>query len=122
MTHAWDSTDFAANIQKLAHKKVHLEKLRFPNYRNLAFGEQLVFGYPITVLLGRNGTNKSSILQAVHGAGKGNSIGEYWFETALDAIPETNIDGLKQSVAHTYRDNNDRPVECLKARAPRDKK
>ena len=119
MTSQWDPEKFDKCLAGLHGKKIHLEKLRFPNYRNIQFGAELVFQFPITVLLGRNGTNKSSILQAIYGAGKGKSVGEFWFETALDAIPETNSDGLKQSVAHTYRNEHNHVVECLKARAPR---
>jgi hypothetical protein len=114
----WTARGFERDLEALTKKRVHLEQVRFPNYRNLRSGAVLSFTCPITVLLGRNGTNKSSVLQAVYGCGKGRSVGEFWFETALDAIPETNSDGLKQSVAHTYR-ANDALVECLKSRAPR---
>ncbi len=95
-----------------------LRALRFPNYRNLAPNEILNFSFPVTVLLGQNGTNKSSILHAIRGSIKDLSVADYWFETKLDAIPETR-DGLKQSVTHTYRKPNGRLVESIKARAPR---
>jgi predicted ATPase len=98
---------------------VPLLGLRFPNYRNLEPGSYIDFEFPITVLLGRNGTNKSSVLHALYGAAKRNSVGEFWFETKLDAIPEVNSDGLKQSVAHRYVTPDGEEVECIKARAPR---
>lgn len=98
--------------------KLLLHSLRFPNYRSLAPNERLNFSFPITVLLGHNGTNKSSILHAIRGSIKDLSVADYWFETKLDAIPETR-DGLKQSVAHSYRLPDGSIVESIKARAPR---
>ena len=104
---------------RLRNQAVHIRALRFPYYRNIAPNEKLTFAFPITAILGRNGTNKSSILQALYGAPRGNSVAEYWFETELDAIPEKNAQGLKQSVVHTYRNKDGRVVDCIKARAPR---
>ncbi len=98
--------------------KIVLRELRFPNYRNLAPNERLRFAFPITVLLGRNGTNKSSILHAIRGSMKDFSVADFWFETKLDAIPETKY-GLKQSVTHTYRLPDGSLVESIKSRAPR---
>jgi len=97
---------------------IHISALRFPNYRNLELGAKLPFEFPITLLMGRNGTNKSSILHALYGSVAGNTIGDFWFETQIDAIPAT-VDGLKQSVAHTYTDGSGNTVESIKARAPR---
>lgn len=97
---------------------IHIRQLRFPNYRNLEKDSKLPFEFPITVLLGRNGANKSSVLHALYGSVRQNTIADFWFETSLDAIPETR-DGLKQSVAHTYVDESGQEVESIKARAPR---
>ena len=110
------------SLKNLEKQKLPLLGLRFPNYRNLEPGSHIDFEFPITVLLGRNGTNKSSLLHALYGAAKGNSVGEFWFETKLDAIPEVNGDGLKQSVAHRYVTADGEEVECIKARAPRGSK
>ncbi|MEA5463206.1 ATP-dependent nuclease [Leptothoe sp. PORK10 BA2] len=106
------------SFRALEHTKIHIHSLRFPNYRNLEPNAELVFKFPITVLLGRNGTNKSSILHALYGSVRGKSIGDFWFETKLDLIPETR-NGLKQSIVHRYLDENGDLVECIKARAPR---
>jgi predicted ATPase len=105
------------SIQRLEKQDFRLQRLRFPNYRNLAKNTVLAFTFPITILLGRNGTNKSSILHALYGCAEGNTIGTFWFETDLDAIPSTR-DGLKQSVAYTYMDG-ETSKEYIKARAPR---
>lgn len=106
------------SFNALKHKKIHIHSLRFPNYRNLEPDAELVFDFPITVLLGRNGTNKSSILHALYGSVRGKSIGDFWFETKLDLIPETR-NGLKQSIVHRYLDEKGNLLECIKARAPR---
>ncbi len=95
-----------------------IHRLRFPNYRNLESNESIVFDFPVTAILGCNGTNKSSILHALYGSIDKRSIADFWFETKMDAIPDTR-DGLKQSVTHTYKSNSGTLVECIKARAPR---
>jgi len=110
----------ATSTKALLNKKsaIHIRELRFPNYRNLELDSRLPLDFPITVLLGRNGTNKSSILHALFGSVEGNTVADYWFETDLDAIPQTER-GLKQSVTHVYKDKRGKLVECIKARAPR---
>lgn len=107
------------SIQALSDKSdaIHIIKLRFPNFRNLKHNASLPFVFPITVILGKNGTNKSSILHALYGAPHKNTVGDFWFETKIDAIPQTR-DGLKQSVVHSYLKDG-QLVDCIKARAPR---
>lgn len=109
--------DLQKSVKALERKVPYIHSLRFPNYRNIRFDSELPFDFPITVLLGRNGTNKSSILHALYGSPSGQTIAEFWFETELDAIPAEN-NGRKQSVVHKYQDNGV-IVECIKARAPR---
>ncbi|NQV26042.1 MAG: AAA family ATPase [Rhodopirellula sp.] len=103
-----------------APSSIHIIELRFPNYRNLAPNTRLPFEFPITVLLGRNGSNKSSILHALYGCKYDHSLADFWFETEIDAIPAVR-DGLKQSVTHTYVNKAGVEGECIKARAPRHK-
>lgn len=104
-------------LDKQNSSSIYIRRLRFPNYRNLEADARLSFEFPITVLLGKNGTNKSSVIHALDGSVRNRTIADYWFETKLDAIPETR-DGIKQSVTHTYLDKG-KEVECIKARAPR---
>ncbi|WP_019501540.1 ATP-dependent nuclease [Pseudanabaena sp. PCC 6802] len=110
--------DLCKSVKALEHKKSYICSLRFPNYRNLRVDSELPFDFPITILLGRNGTNKSSILHALYGSPSGQTIADFWFETELDAIP-TERNERKQSVVHRYRGDNDEIVECIKARASR---
>lgn len=109
------------SIKRLSSQAPRIVRLRFPNYKNLEPDSVVEFDYPVTVLLGRNGTNKSSILHALAGAPRGLTVSDYWFETHLDAIPETNEQGLKQSITHSYVGASGKTVECIKARAPRGK-
>ena len=99
---------------------IKIKALRFPNYRTLEKDARLPFNFPITVLLGSNGTNKSAILHALYGSTKGATIADFWFETDLDAIPPRRFD-RKQSVVHLYEDEHGCRYECIKARAPRSK-
>jgi predicted ATPase len=107
--------DLSKSIRALKSKAPHIHSLRFPNYRNLEPNAELIFGFPITVLLGCNGANKSSILHALYGSVRGKSIGDFWFETKLDAIKEIK-NGLRQSVVHRYLNDKKELVECLKIR------
>lgn len=108
------------SIKRLCHQpdSIHIAWLRFPNFKNLEENARIDFDFPITVLLGRNGTNKSSILHALYGAPRGSTVADFWFETDLDAIPATRND-LKQSFAYGYEMDDGSLVECIKARAPR---
>jgi predicted ATPase len=106
------------SIKALKTREPQISSLCFPNYRSLKPDSELPFDFPITVLLGRNGTNKSSILHALYGSPYGKSVGDFWFETELDAIPSER-NGRKQSVIHRYRDEDNKIVACIKARAPR---
>jgi predicted ATPase len=106
------------SLQALEKKEPHIHSLRFPNYRNLRPDSELPFDFPITVLLGQNGTNKSSILHALYGSPFKQTVADFWFETKLDAIPETK-NGRKQSIIHRYKKDG-KLVECIKARAPRE--
>jgi hypothetical protein len=45
----------------------YISHIRFPHYKNLAPDLKIDFDFPITALVGPNGTNKSSILRAIQG-------------------------------------------------------
>lgn len=113
-----DSLAQSVRALKSSTDSIHIRYLRFPNYKNLALRSKLTFDFPITVLLGRNGTNKSSILHALHGCPEGNTVADFWFETKVDAIPAT-VEDMKPSVVHAYHGPRNAVVECIKARAPR---
>lgn len=60
--------------------------IRFPLFKNMAPDLRIEFGYPITAIVGPNGSNKSSILRALQGCPEGQNIGLYWFGTPLDSV------------------------------------
>lgn len=66
----------------------YIKYIQFPKYKNLTDGSKIEFGFPLTMLVGKNGTGKSSVLQAIYGCPKGKSTGDYWFTTAVDPIEE----------------------------------
>lgn len=72
----WESKQFEPAIRYI----------RFPMFRNLSTNMRIDFKYPITALVGPNGSNKSAILRALQGSPRGNDLGRYWFGTAVDEI------------------------------------
>lgn len=69
--------------------KPFISSIVFPVYKNINPGEELSLDFPLTLLIGKNGTNKSSILHALYGCPDGKSTGEYWFATHIDPIDKT---------------------------------
>lgn len=86
--------------------------IRFPQFKNLEPGLRIEFEYPITALVGVNGTNKSSILRALQGCPSQYNIGDYWFDTELDPISE----GDPHRYIHGYFVASQGIVEVIKAR------
>lgn len=63
-----------------------IRHIRFPRYKNLSPGLKVDFTYPITALVGGNGTNKTSILRAMEACPEGQDLGNWWFSTSMDPI------------------------------------
>jgi ABC-type lipoprotein export system ATPase subunit len=61
--------------------------IRFPVFKNLATNMRIDFSHPVTAIVGPNGSNKTAILRALQGCPRQNDLGNYWFGTAMDAIP-----------------------------------
>ena len=66
----------------------YITHIRFPRYKNMADGARLDFDFPVTALVGSNGSGKTSVLNALYGAPTRNSTGQYWFSTKVDPIEE----------------------------------
>lgn len=77
--------DFDENREKY---EPYIRYVRFPKYKNIKSGSKLDTPFPMTVLVGENGSNKSSIIRAFYGAPANKSLGDYWFETKIDTIKE----------------------------------
>lgn len=89
--------------------------IRYPQYKNLTPNTKVEFTYPITALVGANGTNKSSILRSLYGAPENNNLGNFWFSTSIDPIDETG--GKPNCFIYGYwNDGYQKVVEVLKTR------
>lgn len=105
--------------QQFKHNKQEFEPfishIRFPKYKKIIPNEKINFDFPVTVIVGTNGCNKTSVLQALFGAPLGQSPSKYWFETQLDKISDEKyrnrfIYGYKNSVTNNI-------VEVIKLRS-----
>ncbi|MBZ2132001.1 ATP-binding protein [Streptococcus gordonii] len=89
--------------------------MRFPHYKSLSLNSKINFDFPITLLVGKNGVNKTSILQALYGSPANKSVSEYWFSTNVDYIDEGEG---KQCLIYSYfNEKASRNVEVLKGRS-----
>ena len=64
-----------------------IKSIKFSNYKNVANDKNIEFNFPVSIIVGPNGTNKTSILRALESCPKGKSLSDYWFSTDLDPIP-----------------------------------
>lgn len=72
--------------------------LRFPHYKNFVKGARIEFSFPITVITGQNGTNKSSVIKTLYGCCEKKTLGDLWFSSATDVI----VDPEKGSTRFIY--------------------
>ncbi|HHK6816550.1 TPA: AAA family ATPase, partial [Streptococcus pneumoniae] len=93
----------------------YIDYIRFPHYKSLSLNSRINFNFPITLLVGRNGVNKTSILQALYGSPANKSVSEYWFSTNVDQIDE--VDGKQCLIYSYYNIKASRNVEVLKGRS-----
>lgn len=106
----------AADFEKnAANYEPYIRYIRFPKYKNLKAASRLDLSFPMTVLVGENGCNKSSLIRALYGAPANKSLGEYWFETKIDTIGDDK--GAPSCFIYGYYNPlEDRIVEVLKTR------
>lgn len=90
--------------------------IRFPNFKNLEPGCEISFDFPLTVLVGANGSGKSSVLHALYGAPEKQSIRDFWFSTELDPIKEGKGLGVSRFIYSHWNDSINAFVETRKAR------
>lgn len=76
----------AAIIDKEYEFYPYINNLVLAEYKNISPLTKINFSFPITALVGANGTNKSSILKALYGTVDGFSLGQIWFNTAVDTV------------------------------------
>lgn len=92
----------------------YIKYIQFPKYKNLTDGSRIEFNFPLTMLVGKNGTGKSSVLQAIYGCPQNKSTGDYWFSTDVDPIEEG-----KNKYFYGYKKNSETGIkEVIKKRQP----
>jgi predicted ATPase len=95
----------------------YIEEIRFPMYKSLEDGLTLRLSWPIVALIGPNGTNKSSVLQAISAAPEGRSLAQFWFSTAVDDIDSGIRGKATHRFVYKYRfDGSGTSAECRKYR------
>lgn len=85
-----NSADILLNLLKGKKLEPYIRHIRFPSYKNISANLKIDLDFPITALVGQNGTNKSSILKAIYGCPEGYNVGNFWFSTDVDPILESN--------------------------------
>lgn len=97
----------------------YVDYIRFPKFKNFEKDSIVNFDFPITVLVGTNGSGKSSVLKALYGCISDKQISDYWFSTSIDPIVEG--DGESNCFIYNYSINgkNDK-YEVLQIRRKRD--
>ncbi|MCE1165062.1 MAG: AAA family ATPase [Bacteroidetes bacterium] len=101
--------------------KKYIEYIRFPKYKNFVEDTKIVFDFPITIFVGKNGSGKSSILKALYGCILDKNINDYWFSTKVDPIKEGQ--GDRNCFIYNYfmqDENPEKDYEVLIQRAPRE--
>lgn len=102
--------------------KKYIEYMIFPYYKNLVPKTRINFDFPITILVGKNGSGKSSTLHALYGAPYWKSCSDFWFSTEVDPIKETKGQG-RNRFFYGYKEDKDSPIkEVMKTRMKRGSK
>tara|TARA_R110000850_G_scaffold270705_2_gene404005 strand:- start:1024 stop:2817 length:1794 start_codon:yes stop_codon:yes gene_type:complete len=108
------------NVMKGQKIEPFIRHIRFPHFKNLIPKLKIDFNFPITALVGPNGSNKSSILRAIACCPHYENLQEYWFETDVDPIDES---GGRPRYIYGYIDETSGDiVEVLQTRVKRDKR
>ncbi|WP_417596794.1 AAA family ATPase [Oceanospirillum sp.] len=112
--------DIVALEQLKENKKLepYINYIRFPCFKSLEAGTRIDFDFPLTVIVGQNGTNKSSVLRAIQGCPKDYSLGNYWFSTDLDPISGEG-ESQPRYIYGYFQGDAKRDVEVIKKRAKR---
>jgi len=109
------SEDALRGLLKAEKLEPYIRHIRFPQYKTLSAMTQIDFTFPITALVGANGTNKSSLLRALYGSPGENNLGNYWFSTQTDPI-DSGKDFPSSFVYGYYNSHNKKIVEVVKQR------
>lgn len=84
-----ESREYVKDIERCFSHGLYdpmITDVSFWNYKNVSNGVKLEFNFPVSLIIGPNGTNKTSILRALESFPVGKSLSDYWFGTKLDPI------------------------------------
>lgn len=114
-TAAADLVSKLAKLPKGTVLKRYITHIRFPLFKNLEPDARLELDFPVTALVGANGSGKTSALTALYGAPKGMTSSDFWFATEVDPIKEGSGEPNRFIYGH-WLDGQPQPVETRKAR------
>lgn len=78
------------------HFDTFIKNATFPNFKNIVPFTRIDFDFPITFVVGGNGSGKSSLLHALWGMPFRSSTSRFWFSTAIDPIEEGGEYGINR--------------------------
>jgi len=81
------TTMFAKDVDRKVFQRF-IEYIRLPLFKNFEENIKIDFSFPVTFIVGQNGSGKSSLLHALYGCPRRNSTSRFWYNTALDPIKE----------------------------------
>lgn len=93
----------------------YITHIRFPRFKNIKANAKITFDFPVTALVGTNGSGKTSALHALYGAPLGQSTSEFWFSTVVDPIEEGAGEPNRYVYGH-WLGSSSQVVETRKAR------
>lgn len=107
------------SLKKSRKLEPYINHIRFPYYKNLEPNFRLDFNFPLTALVGQNGTNKSSVLRALYGCPEGYNVGNFWFSTDVDPISSEGSGGRPRFIYGYFQGEAKQDIEVIKTRIQR---
>lgn len=119
-TETYKKVEIIERIKQQGGFRNYIEYIDFPFYKNLMPRTRIHFSFPITILVGKNGSGKSSTLHALYGAPLNKTCSDFWFSTEVDPILES---GDRNRFFYGYKkDKNSEIEEVMKTRMKRGSK